>query len=278
MKRPFGRGGPPVPVIGQGTWRMGGDVAGEAAALARGIELGLTHLDTAEMYGAAEDVVARVLQDRRREDLFVVSKVLPSNASRAGTIDACERSLRRIGTDHLDCYLLHWPGSHPLAETMGALEALVAQGKIRSLGVSNFDTDELKAAQAALSSERIACNQVFYDLSHRGVELELVPYCQAEGIAFVGYSPLGQGALPDPDGPGGRALAEVARARGVTAAAVILAFLTRAEGTFTIPKAARREHVEANARALDLELTPEELEEIDRAFPAPPRAGPLSMR
>lgn len=273
--RPFGPAGRQVPVVGQGTWKMGRARAAEVAALRRGLELGLWHLDTAELYGAAEDVTGEVVAGTRREALFLVSKVLPQNATRRGTVEACERSLRRLRTDHLDVYLLHWRGRVPLEETLRALEELVKAGKTRALGVSNFDVDDLEEAEAALGPGRLACNQVYYDLEHRGVERRVLPWCQARGVALVGYSPFGNAAPIDAATPGGRVLAEVAARRGATIAQVTLAFLTRLEGTFTIPKASRAAHVEDNAKALHLALSPEDVAAIDRAFPAPARDGPL---
>lgn len=275
MQRSFGPTGVEVPVVGQGTWQMGRDRARDVAALRRGLELGLTHVDTAELYGAAESVAGQAIAGRR-DRVFLVSKVLPSNASYAGTIAACERSLDALGTDHLDLYLLHWPGSHPLGETMRALEELVARGKVRALGVSNFDTAELKAAREALTREPLACNQVYYDLEHRGIEVELLPYCQAHGIALVGYSPFGSGAFPDVE-RGNAALLRVAEAHDATPAQVVLAFLTREPHTFTIPKASSLEHVEDNAGALELRLTPEDVARIDAAFPAPDHPVPLAV-
>ena len=277
MRRRFGPSDLEVPVIGQGTWQMGRAPEVEVAALRRGLDLGLTHLDTAEMYGAAEQVTGRALAGRR-DEVFVVSKVLPSNASYRGTIEACERSLAALGVDALDLYLLHWPGPHPLGETMRGLEELVQRGLTRLIGVSNFDLGELRAAQRALRREPLACNQVHYDVEHRGIERRLLPYMQEQGIALVGYSPFGQGALPSPASAGGQVLAEVAAAHGATPAQVILAFLTREEGTFTIPKASRLEHVEQNAGALGIRLSAAEAARIDAAFPPPGRDVPLSMR
>lgn len=277
MKRPFGDTGVEVPIIGQGTWLMGKALAREAAALERGLDLGLMHIDTAELYGAAEDVVGRVLRARGRDGVFLVSKVLPEHATWRGTLEACDRSLSKLGTDHLDVYLLHWRGSHPLDETMRALEELVRQGKTRFLGVSNFDVSDLEEAARALGRERIVCDQVYYDLEHRGVERDLIPRCQALGIAVVGYSPFGHGRLPGPRSARGKVLAEVAREAGATPAQVVLAFLTRLEGTFTIPKASSLDHVEDNAGALDLRLTPEQVARIDAAFPAPDEDVPLAV-
>lgn len=253
---------------------MGREPRREVAALRRGLELGLTHVDTAELYGEAEDVTGEALAGRR-EGVFLVSKVLPSNASYAGTIEACERSLDKLGTDHLDLYLLHWPGSHPLRETCRALEELVARGKTRWIGVSNFDTDELREVEACLSKEPLACNQVYYDLEHRGIERELLPYCQSREVALVGYSPFGSGAFrrlaADPT------LQRIADARGASVAQVVLAFLTREEGTFTIPKASSLAHVEDNAGALALRLEPGEVAAIDAAFPPPTGKVPLAV-
>jgi len=274
----FGWTGVPVPVIGQGTWQMGnsrGAREREAAALRLGLDLGMTHIDTAEMYGrgVAEEIVAAAIRGRAREDLFLISKVLPQNASHRGTIAACEASLRRLQVEYLDLYLLHWAGNHPIAETMRAMEALVAAGKIRYLGVSNFDVDEMRAAMAALTRERLACNQVLYNLSHRGIERDLIPFCDKEGIAVVGYTPFG--GLPGQRSEGMRVLDEVARRHGRTARQVVLAFLTRQPGVFAIPKASREEHVRANAAA-DIELGGEDVAAIDRAFPAPKRQVPLA--
>jgi diketogulonate reductase-like aldo/keto reductase len=276
LTRAFGRTGRTVPIVGQGTWNVPtrGAARDEAiAALRAGIALGMTHLDTAEMYGdgAAEEMIGEAIAGMMREALFIVSKVLPSNASYKGTIAACERSLRRLRTDYLDCYLLHWRGSIPLVETMRALEQLVADGKIRSLGVSNFDVDDLREAEAALTRESIACNQVLYHLGERTVEAHELPYCRERGIALVAYTPLGRGEWRQ--GAGAAVLERIARARGVPAVVVILAFLTRDDASFAIPKAARREHVAENARAGDLRLSASEIAEIDAAFPVKRRRG-----
>jgi len=277
MTRPFGAGGPAVPIIGQGTWnvplRTGRDEA--IRALRAGIEAGMVHIDTAEMYGdgGAETFVGDAIADLPREALFLVSKVLPSNASYAGTIAACEASLRRLRTDYLDCYLLHWRGGVPLAETMRALETLVADGKIRALGVSNFDVADLQEAQGALARERIACNQVLYHLGERTVEAHELPYCREHGIALVAYTPFGRGDWRD--APGARDLAAIAKRHGVTAHAVILAFLTRTDGTFAIPKASSPAHARENAAAGDVRLTSDDVATIERAFPLRARRGGL---
>ncbi len=270
--RSFGPTGVRVPVIGQGTWKLGSrNQAQEVAALRRGIELGLTHIDTAEMYGEgrAEETIAEAVAGLPRERLFIVSKVLPSHASRKGTVAACERSLRRLRMDYLDGYLLHWPGDVAIAETMGGMEDLVSQGKIRSLGVSNFDLDELEGARRALTRERIACNQVLYHLEERGIERRLLDYCAKHAIAVVGYSPFGgdRGAFPGPHTRGGKVLAEIAAKHGATPRRIALAFLVRKDPLFAIPKAARIEHVEDNAAALRVTLDEADVRAIDAAFP-----------
>src|SRR6201996_4343712 len=194
--RPFGSGGVQVPVIGQGTWYIDrGDRRRAAAALRRGLDLGMTHIDTAEMYGDAELVVADAIAGRR-DEVFLVSKVLPSNASRRGTITACERSLKRLKTDRLDCYLLHWRGSYPLSETVAAFEELVRAGKIRSWGVSNFDADDLDELLKAAGEGRIACNQVLYHLKERAIEYAVIPWCERHKVAVVAYSPFGHDDFP----------------------------------------------------------------------------------
>ena len=273
----FGPTGISVPVVGQGTWHMGDDRrerAAEVAALRLGLDLGLTHIDTAEMYGrgGAEEVIAQVLRGRRRSDIFLVSKVLPENASRAGTIRAAEQSLRRLGTDYLDLYLLHWQGRHPIAETMEAMEKLIADGKIRLLGVSNFDVAELREAIAALGRERLACNQVLYNLAHRGIEWDLLPFCHQRGIPVMAYSPIEQGRLLDAS-----ALAEVAARHHVTPAQVALAWVLRHEDVIAIPKAASPAHVDENRAALDVHLSAQDIAHLNRAFPPPTSKVPLEM-
>ncbi len=273
----FGTGGRDLAVIGQGTWnvpiRSGRD--GAIRALRAGIDLGLVHIDTAEMYGdgGAETLVGDAIADLPREHLFIVSKVLPSNASYDGTIRACERTLQRLRTDYLDCYLLHWRGATPLAETMGAFETLVQEGKIRSLGVSNFEIADMQEAQAALTRERIACNQLLYHLGERSIEAHEMPFAREHGIAIVAYTPFGRGDWTD--APGARDLRSIAEARGVSAHAIILAFLTRTAGTFAIPKAATVAHVRENASAADVQLTPEEIATIERGYPLRMRRGGL---
>ena len=270
MRNRFGPVKASVPPIGQGTWQLEHHHRSQVvAALGRGLEVGLTHVDTAEMYGdgSVEEMVGEAIEGRR-DEVFLVSKVLPSNASRRGTVTACERSLRRLRTDRLDCYLLHWPSSeHPLEDTIAAFEDLQRSGAIRSYGVSNFDEDLLRKAVAIAGRGKIACDQVLYHLEERHAEAGLVPLCEELGIAFVGYSPFGSGSFPSPQSRGGKALAEIARAHGATPRQVALAFLTRRPSLFTIPRSSRVEHTEENAGALKLKLSEAELARIDAAFP-----------
>jgi diketogulonate reductase-like aldo/keto reductase len=277
-RRPFGPMPDEVPVVGQGTWMMGspGDRREEVAALRAGLERGMTHIDTAELYGS-EEMIAEAIRGVPRGELFIVSKVLPQNASHAGTISACEASLRRLGIDHLDVYLLHWRGRYPLGETLGALVDLVRQGKIRALGVSNFDVDDLEEARGLLGATPIACNQVLYHLGQRHVDARLVAYCARHRIAVVGYSPFGHGRFPRADGRGGRALTAVAARHDATPRQVALAFLAREPPLFTIPKASTPDHARENAGALSLRLDPRDIAEIDAAFPVPRDRGELPM-
>jgi diketogulonate reductase-like aldo/keto reductase len=279
QRRKFGSTGFDVPVIGQGSWRI--DESGRPAAvsaLKRGLDLGMTHIDTAEMYGSggAEKIVGEAIAGRR-DDVVLVSKVLPSNASRAGTIAACERSLSYLGTDRLDCYLLHWRGRYPLEETIAAFEQLCQAGKILSWGVSNFDVDDLDEALAIAGEGRIGCNQVLYHLEERAIEHRVIPWCEAHDVAVVGYSPFGHGAFPRPASPGGRVLADIAADRGATPRQVVLAFLTHRPSLLAIPKASKLANVADNAAAGDLSLTEAELSRVDAAFPLgkPPRSLPM---
>ncbi|MGA0534147.1 aldo/keto reductase [Hansschlegelia sp. KR7-227] len=275
--RPFGTASASVPVIGQGTWRLDDDQRRSAIdALRKGVDAGLTHVDTAEMYGEAEPLVAEAIEGRR-DEVFLVSKVLPSNASRAQTIAACERSLARLKTDRLDCYLLHWRGSVPLDETIAAFETLVGQGKIRSWGVSNFDVDDLEDALAIAGEGRIACNQVLYHLGERAIEHAVTPWCEAHGVTVVAYSPFGSGGFAGAGSSGGRVLADVAEERGATPRQVALAFLTRRPAVVTIPKASQAAHALDNAAAGDLTLSNDQIARIDRAFPLGPKPRGLPM-
>ena len=273
----FGSAGDQVSVIGQGTWYIDrGDRTRAVAALRRGIDLGMTHIDTAEMYGDAELVIAEAIIGRR-DDLFLVSKVPPSNASRRGTITACERSLARLKTDRLDCYLLHWRGSCPLAETVAAFEDLVAAGKIRSWGVSNFDSDDLDELHDVAGEGRIACNQVLYHLQERAIEHAVIPWCKAHGVAVVAYSPFGHNEFPSPQSKPGQLLQKIAAAHGASPRQVALGFLTRDVSVFAIPKASSAEHAADNAAAGQLTLSKDELVALDKAFPRGPKPRGLPM-
>lgn len=275
----FGAAGRKVAVIGQGTWNIElSERRAVVAALRRGLDLGMTHIDTAEMYGGgrSEEIIGEAIAGRR-DEVFLVSKVLPSNASRAGVKAACERSLKNLRTDRLDCYLLHWAGAHPLAETIAGFEDLRSAGKIAAWGVSNFDVDELEEALAIAGEGRIACNQVLYHLKERAIEHAVIPWCERHGVAVTAYSPFGQDAFPAPRSAGGRVLADIAAVRGATPRQIALAFLTRRASVFAIPKAARADHVEENAGAGDLRLTDGELAKIDAAFPLEPKPRSLPM-
>jgi diketogulonate reductase-like aldo/keto reductase len=278
IRHAFGRSGYAVARIGQGSWNLPlrGGAADEAKrTIRRGAELGLTHIDTAEMYGdgGSERLIGAAIRDLPRESLFIVSKVMPSNATYAGTIAACEGSLERLGCDYLDGFLLHWRGGVPLRETLRAMEQLVADGKVRALGVSNFDVDDLREAHALLEREPLACNQVLYHLSERTVEAREFAYCRERGIAIVGYTPFGRGEYEDQ--PGIVVLERVAKKHDATIRQIILAFLTRDPIAFAIPKASTTEHVAENAAAGDLVLDDADIEAIDRAFPTRERRGGL---
>ncbi len=272
-----------MPALGVGTWRLGEarqSHAAEVAALRTAIDLGYRLFDTAEMYGegGAERVLGEALReafaagDATRDEVFVVSKVYPHNASRRGTVAACERSLKRLALDRIDLYLLHWPGSHPLAETVDAFETLVAQGRIARWGVSNFDIDAMHALQRADPPSHCAANQVWYSASQRGVEFDLLPWMRARGIALMAYSPIDQAALAGND-----VLARIGQRIGTTAAQVALAWVLRGEGVLAIPKAARAEHLRDNLAAAELTLDAAALAAIDAAFAPPRRAAPLAM-
>jgi diketogulonate reductase-like aldo/keto reductase len=266
---PFGPTGRDVPVIGHGTWQLEhGDRRAAVSAIRRAVDLGMTHIDTAEMYGSGvvEEMIHEAL-DGLRDRVFLASKVLPDNATHDATIRACDRSLRRLGTDRLDLYMLHWRGRHPLEQTIAAFEELRAAGKILAWGVSNFDTDDLDAALAIAGEGHIACNQVLYHLKERTIEHAVLPCCEKHRVALVAYSPFGCGDFPD-KGAGAAALAEIATKHGVTPHAVALAFLARHASVFAIPRTANDRHVAANAAAGDLVLDADEIARIDRAFPA----------
>lgn len=275
-QRRFGAAGPSVSVIGQGTWNLeSGDRARAVAALRKGLDLGMTHIDTAEYYGAAENVVGEAIAGRR-DAVFLVSKVMPSNASRRGTVEACEKTLAKVKSDYLDCYLLHWRGRYPLEETFAAFAQLQQAGKIRSWGVSNFDVADLEDALRAGGSG-MACNQVLYHLQERAIEHAVIPWCEQHGVAVVAYSPFGSGNFPGPRVRGRKVLDEIAEAHGATARQVALAFLVRRPSLLTIPKASSPEHAAENAGAGKLQLSEEEIARLDQAFPrgVKPRSLPM---
>lgn len=265
-----------VPVLGQGTWNMGespAQASAEIRALQAGIALGMTLIDTAEMYadGGAEKVVGRAIAGRR-DEVFLVSKVLPHNASRRGTVAACEASLKRLGTDHIDLYLLHWRGSHPLSATVEAMQTLVAQGKIGAWGVSNFDTDDIDELRDEEQAEACQANQVLYNLSRRGIEYDLLPQAAELGMAVMAYSPIEQGRILDQP-----TLAQLARQHGVSPAQIALAWVLRRPGVIAIPKASDEEHVRQNRASLEITLSADELQLLDEAFAPPRRKQPLAM-
>ena len=267
-----------VSVIGQGSWQIEvSDKADAIAALRTGLDLGLTHIDTAEMYGAgaSERVIAEAIHGRR-DEVFLVSKVLPTNASARGTRKACEQSLQSLGTDHLDCYLLHWRGSYPLTETIAAFAALQRDGKILSWGVSNFDVADLEEVTAIAGAP--ACNQVLYHLQERAIEHAVIPWCAAHGTAVVAYTPFGPSVtLYDATTPGARVLQQIAARHGATARQVALRFLLRYPNVFVIPKAARLEHVKENAGADSFELSAADTAALEAAFKRePPRELPMN--
>jgi diketogulonate reductase-like aldo/keto reductase len=269
-------GGEDVPALGLGTWMMGDDPrqrAREIAALRRGLDLGMTLIDTAEMYGegASERLVGEAIAGRR-DEVFLVSKVYPHNASRKGAVAACERSLTRLGTDRLDLYLLHWRGQHPLAETVEAFEALKADGKIRHWGVSNLDADEMAELVGLPDGDKVATNQVLYNLTRRGIEWDLLPWMQGRGLPLMAYSPVEQSRLL-----ADRRLAGLAADHGVSVPQLALAFLLDRGGVIAIPKSGRVEHVEENAGALGVVMTGELRAALDALFPPPRRGGPLEM-
>lgn len=276
----FARTGVELPVIGQGTWDVpetGARLTQAKAALLRGIELGMTHIDTAEMYGSGrvEEIVGETIAGISREKLFLTTKVLPGNATYKGTLAAAERSLRRMAVDYVDLYLLHWPSEHALEQTMRALEALVTQGKARYIGVSNFDAVDMLEAAGYVRDVPLTCNQVLYHLRERGPEHEVIPQAQTHGIAVVAYTPFGRGRFPRRESESGGILDSVARKHGATPRQVILAFLTREPNVFTIPKAAGVPHVEENAAAGNLVLDGDDVAQIDAAFPLG-KPGPLA--
>ncbi|CAN5456655.1 aldo/keto reductase [soil metagenome] len=278
QSRTFGQTGELVPVIGQGTWKFPtnkNEFEGAVKALRQGIELGMTHIDTAEMY-KSEEVVGQAIKTLPREKLFIVSKVMPSNATFHGTIEACEQSLLNLGTDYLDCYLLHWRGSIPLADTIRGLEKLIDDGKIRSMGVSNFDVYDIEEA-LGIANHPIACNQILYNIFTRGPERQLMPLCATKKIAIVAYTPFGEKRIPEKGTEGGDILQEIADKHGTTIRQILLSFTVHDPNVFTIPKAAKEQHVTENAGAGKVILTAEDIHQIDQAFPAPKNPVSLEM-
>jgi diketogulonate reductase-like aldo/keto reductase len=268
--------GEAVPVLGQGTWKMGESRSrrkDEVNALRLGIDLGMTLIDTAEMYaeGGAEEVVAEAIKGQRG-DVFIVTKVYPHNASRSGIVAACERSLKRLKVDRINLYLLHWRGGVPLADTLAGFEELLASGKIGAFGVSNFDKNDMHELFQLPGGRAAAANQVVYNLKHRGIEFDLLPWAEAERLPIMAYSPLEIGRLARSTG-----LRRVAERHNATAAQIALAWVLRQPNLLTIPKASRPEHVKENRAAFDIQLSPEDLAEIDAVAPPPQRAMPLQM-
>lgn len=268
--------GQSIPTLGMGTWRMGERARNrqdEIMALRHGISLGFSLIDTAEMYGegGAEEVIAEAIAGRR-DEVFLVSKVYPHNASKQGAIAACERSLNRLQTDYIDLYLLHWRGSVPLAETLDAFQTLQQQGKIRSYGVSNFDVADMQEAGQLPGGKGIATNQVLYNLQRRGIEVDLLPWCRLRHIPIMAYSPIEQGRLLNKP-----ALKAIAKERSVTPPQIAIAWLLHQPNVVVIPKSSNISHVEQNYAALDLKLSEAELAQLDEAFPAPTSPTPLAM-
>ena len=275
QQRSFGLTGVQVPVIGLGTWNMEqDDPVAATMAIHRALDRGMTHLDTAEMYGdgRVEELVGKALRGKR-DRAFVASKVLPQHASRDRVIKACEASLRRLGTDRLDLYLLHWRGSTPLAETFQAFETLCEQGKIRAWGVSNFDAEAIDEAVTAAGPGRIACNQVLYHLLDRTIEHAVIGRCQQHKIAVVAYSPFGSGEFPAPKSDPGRILAAAAKRCNASPRQAALAWLTQSPNVFTIPKSSDPDHIDELAGAADVVLDVGSITSIDRAFPLAPWKG-----
>jgi diketogulonate reductase-like aldo/keto reductase len=268
--------GEEIPVLGQGTWGLA-EISrrrqSEIAALRLGLDLGMALIDTAEMYadGDSEELVGEAIAGRR-DEVFLVSKVYPHNASRRGTVAACERSLQRLGTDRIDLYLLHWRGQVPLAETIEAMESLISAGKIRYWGVSNLDNADMRELVSAKGGKAVATDQVLYNLTRRGVEFDLLPWLSKNNIPLMAYSPIEQGRLL-----GEPVLDEIAERHGATPAQIALAWLLRRENLIAIPKASTEEHTRENRGAMDVMLTAEDLAELDEVFPAPTRAQPLEM-
>ena len=291
IKRKFGWTNVDVPIIGQGTWLIENgntinnnnkDYISAIKTLQVGLDLEMTHIDTAEMYGngKAEEMVGQAIAGRKREEIFLTSKVLPSNASYDGIIRACKNSLKRLKTDYLDLYLLHWPSSqYPIIETMKAMEKLVSDNLVRFIGVSNFNLKELQEAEKALQNEHIACNQVLYNLGYSAIEKRILPYCTKQEIAVVGYSPFGHGNFYSPKSTKGKVLEDIANRHGRTPRQIALRFLSLQSNVFTIPKTIHPERVIENSQSVDKDwcLTDRDIKEINKAFPVSDKDDPLEM-
>lgn len=276
VRRVAMREGTAMPALGLGTWEMGVDAAArpdEVAALKYGLDLGMDLIDTAEMYasGGAEEVVREAIEGRR-DEVYLVSKVLPENASFEGTLKACEKSLKRLGTDRLDLYLLHWIGQHPVSETLEALDRLKRDGKIVEYGVSNFNLDAMREAEDTALGRRVVTNQLLYNLAHRTIDFELLDWCWARGISIMAYSPLHQAKLESKT-----ALKEVAARHGVTPETIAIAWTLRHPAVISIPKAVRAEHIEANRKAVDIVLSEDDLAALDRDYPPPTEERGIEM-
>ncbi len=266
--------------LGQGTWRIGEDRSrrqSEIAALRLGMDLGMTLIDTAEMYGegGAEEVVGEAIRDRAREDVFIVSKVYPHNATRRGVIEACTQSLRRLQTEYIDLYLLHWRGSVPVSETLEGFQFLKETGSIRDFGVSNFDVSDMEEAFELPGGDQIATNQVLYNLMHRGIEYDLLPWCRRRQIPIMAYSPIGIDSAEQKRVFGNATIKKIASKYNATPAQIALAWLLRHQDVIVIPKSSKPEHIRDNRAALDITLTDQDLKELDQAFPPPDRKTPL---
>ncbi len=273
--------GRPIPVLGQGTWRMGEDPSrrrSEVAAIRLGLDLGMTLIDTAEMYseGGAEEVLGEAIADRR-DEVFVVSKVYPHNATRRGASAACERSLRRLKTDYIELYLLHWRGDVALSETLDAFRQLKEEEKILDYGVSNFDVDDMEESSALQGGDEIATNQVLYNLAHRGIEWSLMPWCRERGIPIMAYSPLGADRAEQKRMFGQDTIKSIASRHNATPAQIALAWLLRQPDLVAIPKASSPEHIRENRAAHDIKLSDKDIQELDQTFPPPRRKIPLEM-
>jgi diketogulonate reductase-like aldo/keto reductase len=282
INRKFGWTNVDVSVIGQGTWLIENDDSSSIKTLQIGLDLGMTHIDTAEMYGngQVEELVSQAIAVRKREDIFLATKVLPSNASFEGTIKSCKNSLKRLKTDYLDLYMLHWPSAyHSISDTMKAMEKLVKDNLIRFIGVSNFDLKELQQAEQSLENEHIACNQVLYHLGYRAIEKRIIPYCKSKGIAVVGYSPFGHGNFPSQNSIEGKVLAKIANRHGRTPRQIALNFLSLHSNIFTIPKTSHPERARENSKSVDTDwsLTDKDMEEINSAFPVSDKDNLLEM-